>query len=243
MIPHPEKNARVAYEDWHSRHAVDVNSDTPWHQMIKGYLSPERDLAGKSVLEIGCGRGGFSCWLVQQSHRPRQLVAADFSTAAVQMGKGYAHSRNYSGISWEVGDIQAIAHPDQSFDTVVSSETIEHVPDPRKALVELARVLKPGGRLFLTTPNYLGPIGLYRLYLPLRGRKFTEEGQPINNFMLFPTTRKWVRQTGLRILTTQSTGHYLPFPGKPPVEISALNWFGPLVRQFGLHSMIIAEKP
>ena len=97
-------------------------------------------------------------------------------------------------MKWETGDIQAIAHPAASFDTVFSCETIEHVPDPRQAIRELARVLCPGGRLFLTCPNYLGLMGLYRGYLRLTGRRYREEGQPINQFLILPASGGGGRQ-------------------------------------------------
>ena len=243
MVSNSDVDARQSYEEWHSLFPVDVEANTPWHKMLRRYLLPEQHLADKRVLEIGCGRGGFSCWLASQPQAPRQIVAADFSTAAVQMGQQYARRMELSGITWEVADIQSIAHPDCSFDTIISTETIEHVPQPSQALAELSRLLRPGGRLFLTTPNYLGPIGLYRLYLSLRGRKFTEEGQPINNFMLFPLTQKCVRRSGLRILTATTVGHYLPFPRRPPVEIPLPRFSEIFTRWFGLHCLIVAEKP
>jgi 2-polyprenyl-3-methyl-5-hydroxy-6-metoxy-1,4-benzoquinol methylase len=236
---------RHSYDEWHSRYSVDVAADTPWHRLIKKYISVQQDLAGKRVLEIGCGRGGFSCWLARQSAAtgPREIVAADFSATAVQMGEQYARSERLENITWEVADIQAIGRPEASFDTVISCETIEHVPDPRRAVAELSRVLKPGGRLFLTTPNYLGSIGLYRGYLRLRGRVFSEEGQPINNFTILPLTRSWVRRSGLRIIRATSIGHYLPFPGRPPIEMPIFDHGGVFTKWFGHHSLTIAEKP
>jgi 2-polyprenyl-3-methyl-5-hydroxy-6-metoxy-1,4-benzoquinol methylase len=235
--------ALEAYEEWHERYEVDTESDSPWHNMVKQHFDIERDVVGKRILEIGCGRGGFACWMAGQPRPPAEVVATDFARTAVEKGHAFANERGLSGITWQVGDIQAIAHMDASFDTVVSCETIEHIPDPRRAIRELARVLKPGGRLLLTTPNYLGTIGLYRAYMRLTGRRFTEEGQPINNFMLLPLTRAWIARSGLRVRAVDAVGHYLPFPGRPPIELPIFNNPRILMRWFGLHSLVVAEKP
>lgn len=236
--------SRQAYETWHERLDVDAETETPWHRLVKARLDPARDLAGKRVLEIGCGRGGFACWLAtSEPHAPAEVVAADFAETAVAKGKAFAARRGLSGITWEVADIQALEHADATFDTVVSCETVEHVHDPRRALRELARVLKPGGRLLLTAPNYLGTMGLYRGYMRLTGRRYTEEGQPINNFLLLPRVRAWVTAAGLRVSEVDGVGHYLPFPRRPPIEVPLLNEPRMLTRWFGLHSLVVAEKP
>src|SRR5690242_17033545 len=52
--------ARESYEHWHGRFDIDENADAPWHRMLRRHLDPQRDVAGKHVLEIGCGRGGFT---------------------------------------------------------------------------------------------------------------------------------------------------------------------------------------
>ena len=235
--------ARAAYEEWHDRLGVDVEANAPWHLLVREHLDVERDLAGKRVLEIGCGRGGFSCWLSTQLKGRTEIVAADFSTTAVTKGSVFAARRAIGGIAWEVGDIQHIAHADASFDTVISCETIEHVPDPALAVRELARVLKPGGRLFLTTPNYLGATGLYRGYLRVVGRRFTEEGQPINNFNTLPRTIYWVKRAALRVRTVTGRGHYLPFPGREPIRLPVLERARTLTRWIALHSLVVAQRP
>jgi 2-polyprenyl-3-methyl-5-hydroxy-6-metoxy-1,4-benzoquinol methylase len=236
-----DEPSSASYDAWHASIGVNEGADDPWYQLVRRQFDVARDIAGRRVLEIGSGRGGFACWLATQPHPPAEIVAVDYSGVAVEKGRAYAAAAGIAGIIWQTGDIQAIAHNDASFDTVISCETIEHVPNPRQAVSELARVLKPSGRLFLTTPNYLGPMGLYRAYLRLRGRRFTEVGQPINQLTLLPRTLLWVRRAGLRLEAVRGEGHYFPAPGSPPrrlrwLDHDALKWLA-------LHVVVVASKP
>jgi hypothetical protein len=82
-------------------------------------------------------------------------------------------------------------------------------------------------------------MGAYRGYLRLTGRRFSEEGQPINRFLLAPWLRRWVRRAGLQIVSCDGTGHYLPWPRRAPILV------GTRVRglaTFGLHSLTVALK-
>jgi 2-polyprenyl-3-methyl-5-hydroxy-6-metoxy-1,4-benzoquinol methylase len=232
-----EIQARDAYDLWHQALCTDADADTPWYRMLKPYLLAE-DVTDKRVLEIGCGRGDLSCWLAKNTKAA--ITAADFSYTAVAMGSKFAAGLGVK-IDWRVMDIQSIACPNATFDFVISSETIEHVPDPALAVRELARVIKPGGKLFLTVPNYLNPTGMYRGYLRLKGTPYTEAGQPINRFVTLPRTLGWLRAARLRVLQSDSRGMYLPIPGKRWTEC---NWLRPrfLTRWLGLHSMVIAQK-
>jgi len=71
---------------------------------------------------------------------------------------GGGDGRGHQTGSWDnsrvdlVCDITAIPEPDAAFDAILCSEVLEHVPDPTKVLDELARLLKPGGKLILTAP-------------------------------------------------------------------------------------------
>jgi 2-polyprenyl-3-methyl-5-hydroxy-6-metoxy-1,4-benzoquinol methylase len=230
------------YDAWHESLAVD-EGDSPWHDLVKAHLEPARDLDGRRLLEIGCGRGGFSIWLATRGERPAAVHAADFSPVAVAKGAERERALGVPALRWEVGDIQALAHRDATFDTVISCETVEHVPDPRRAIAELGRVLRPGGRLFLTAPNYLGTFGLYRAYLRLRGRRFTEAGQPINRFTTTPGLVRWVRAAGLRVTAIDGVGHYAHVPRRAPVRIHALDGARALTRWLALHAIVVAEKP
>ena len=232
--------ARAAYDVWHGHHHVDRETDTPWHRLLFAHLDVTRDVTDRQVLEIACGRGGLACRLATLN--PAQLIAADFSVTALVKGREFAQSIGQSSISWSVSDLHAVPMRDQTFDTVISCESIEHLEYPRTACKEFARILRPGGRLYLTTPNYLGLLGLYRGYVRLKGKPFTEGGQPINRFMLLPMTCAWLRRAGLRIRAVDAIGHYLPWPGRPPINYPALETVRAL-RWFAHHSLIVAEKP
>ena len=142
-----------------------------------------------------------------------------------------------------VADVQAVGLPDETFDTVISCETIEHLVDPVGAMREFYRMLRPGGRVVLTTPNYMGPFGIYRAYLRLRGRRYTEGGQPICRLTSLPRTWLWLRRAGFRVRAVDACGHYALFPGRTPWEPAWLKALAPLLWPFGLHSVFVAEKP
>ncbi len=235
---------RTAYDAWHAEQGdeVDGSSNTPWHGLLKPLLN---NLAGCRVLEIGCGGGGFALWLatLPEEVRPREIVASDFSSVAVRMAEKLGRSYGVGNITYQVGDLMALDWEDACFDVVISCETIEHVADPHAALKELARVLRPNGMLYATCPNYLNLMGLYRLALPLVGRPFSENGQPINHFLLLPQVRQWVRQVGLEIQMTLGVGHYVGFPGRSPFRIASLDSLGRIGAWLAHHTAIVARKP
>ena len=234
--------SRIAYDAWHR----DVQSETaaadrPWHELLFRHLAAT-DLDRRRVLEIGCGRGELACRSLAGAEAPARYVAADFAPSAVTFGRSRAAALAPGALHWIVADIQRIPLAG-AFDTVISCETIEHLPDPVGALRELRRVLRPGGRLFLTTPNYMGPFGLYRGYLRLRGRRYTEGGQPICRFTSLPRTWWWLKRAGFRVRAVDAIGHYVLRPGQVPFEPDGLRRFERWLWPVGLHSLFVAEKP
>lgn len=221
-----------SYDEWHDRLGPDTAADSPWHTLVKRNVGSVR---GANVLEIGCGRGGLAQWM--EAGDPTAYVAADFSWSAVSKANGLNGS-----FSTEQADVMSIPHPDGSFDIVISCETIEHVTDPRLAVREMARVLRPAGRLLLTTPNYFNLMGLFRAYRRVVGRPFTEEDQPINNLTMSPRTMGWIRSAGLSPRLVDVSGYYVPFPRRRPIEVTALDDLRLGVRWFASHQLIVGTK-
>jgi 2-polyprenyl-3-methyl-5-hydroxy-6-metoxy-1,4-benzoquinol methylase len=244
-MPTPADSAvvRRLYDDWHARaESADSRANAPWHRLLFRHLDPARDIGGRSVLEIGCGRGELALHFGQGAYAPARYVGADFAPAAIELARRRGTTARHQ-LRWTVADIESLGLQSGSFDTVISCETIEHLPHPAAAVRELRRVLRPGGRLFLTTPNYLGVVGAYRIYLRATGRRYTEGGQPVCRVTMLPRTAAWILRAGFRIRTCDAAGHYSLWPGRIPVEVRCPAWLSSVAWPFALHSIIVAENP
>ena len=141
---HTDKNlnARIAL---HQRYSVSKQEFRTW---IFSYM---RTLPTNSrILELGCGPG--SLWQINAAEVSStwSLVLSDFSPGMVESAQ-----QNLADLGlntrFEVIDAQEIPFEDETFDAVVANHMIYHIPDRPKALAEIRRVLKPGGKLFAVT--------------------------------------------------------------------------------------------
>jgi SAM-dependent methyltransferase len=107
-------------------------------------------LAGKGAIELGSGTAYISAWL---SLRGARVVGIDNSEA--QLGTARRLQRQY-GLDFPLilGDAQAIAYPDASFDFAISEYGACLWADPQHWVPEAARVLRPGGRLVFLTNSF-----------------------------------------------------------------------------------------
>jgi len=96
----------------------------------------------RSVLEVGCGEGELATRMLEELDA--ELVAIDQSERMVELARA-------RGVDARVRDVQELSFPDASFDVAVAAWMLYHVPDLHSALGELARVLRPRGRLVAVT--------------------------------------------------------------------------------------------
>ncbi len=102
---------------------------------------------GEKVLDVGCGLGYFLLLLAEKNI---ECHGIDISKDSVE------YVRHHITPHAKTGSCFSIPYPDSTFDRVLFCEVIEHIEDDTKALKEIRRVLKSGGRLVVSTPAYEG---------------------------------------------------------------------------------------
>lgn len=126
----------------------------PWFDSLEGFLEGLifrrlrkrlwAQVQGEHVLEVGVGTGKNFAFYPDRA----RMTAIDFSPKMLEQAKR-KRERKQLDVHLDLMDVQSLAYADNSFDTVIASFVFCSVPQPRKGLKEIYRVLKPGGQLLL----------------------------------------------------------------------------------------------
>ena len=118
------------------------------------------DLApGMSVLDVGCGAGASALPAAERVGPQGRVLGIDLAERLLATARHKAESRGLDNVRFDVGDMANLGFPDGRFDAVVCVFAIFFVPDMAGQLRELWRMVRPGGRLAITTwgPRVLEP--------------------------------------------------------------------------------------
>ncbi len=129
---------------------------------IKFYLehtSPNDMFKDKDVLDIGCGAAGKSLYYL--SLGAKSVTGMDIVASYEKEAYALEDKLGLSGFKFVVGDAANTKFDDNSFDTVIMNDAMEHVSKPDKVLKEVYRILKPGGKLYVNFPPYNHPYGAH----------------------------------------------------------------------------------
>jgi demethylmenaquinone methyltransferase/2-methoxy-6-polyprenyl-1,4-benzoquinol methylase len=181
---------------------LSMGNDRMWRAATTRAVAPRR---GQRILDLAAGTGASSVALARSGAR---VVAADFSPGMIAEGE-----RRHGGIpnlTFVQADATALPFDEGEFDTVTMSFGLRNVHDPKKALRELLRVTKPGGRLVVcefSHPPSRSFNGLYRFYndrvLPVVAKTVSSNADAYDylneSIRDWPDQRKlsaWIRDAG-----------------------------------------------
>jgi ubiquinone/menaquinone biosynthesis C-methylase UbiE len=142
-----------AFERWlyaahsaaHARRTAERNA---------AFLLPHLE-AGMRLLDAGCGPGSITIGLAE-AVAPGEVIGIDANAAALNTARTLAADHGCSNVRFEAGDVYALHFDDASFDAAFVHAVLQHLDDPLAALVELRRVIKPGGVIGVADADHDG---------------------------------------------------------------------------------------
>lgn len=216
-------------------------------------LARRTDLRGDRLLDIGCGDGAYTTRLADAFNL---VDAIDIQTEPLAL---FAERIDGSPAARciTIGQMSAakLTYPDNTFDLVTAIEVLEHVDELDQALEEIRRVLKPGGRFALTTPNRWFPFETHGFLC--RGRRYPPARAPFLTWIAplhhrLADARTFTAAELRRRLTTAGLSIRSVDYIMPPFERSSVGqWIRPItdlverspLRWFGMALVVTAEKP
>ncbi len=109
------------------------------------------DVKPAAVLDVGCGIGGTSRYLAKKFGAGTSVTGITLSPEQQKRATSLAQERGITNAKFEVMDALDMSFPDNTFDVVWACESGEHMPDKKRYVEEMSRVLKPGGRIVIAT--------------------------------------------------------------------------------------------
>lgn len=105
-----------------------------------------RETNTDKVLDVACGQGGFTGVLKEHLNVYTQIIGIDISQDALNQAREQYPDPS---LKFELQDAAALKFPDSTFDLVGCAFSLHHLPEPQRALLEMRRVLKPGGIMLI----------------------------------------------------------------------------------------------
>lgn len=145
-----EKKERVKGYFRETAHKWDEIRRDYYDENLRDAIIQKADVkTGDTVLDIGCGTGFLTVGLAEAVGREGRIVGIDVSEEMMSEARRNLSKAGASNVEFRVGDAENIPLADNSMAAVVGNMVLHHCPSPESAVEEMARVLKPKGRLVL----------------------------------------------------------------------------------------------
>lgn len=179
----------IADKEFYEDYALHYPDDLVIRGSQLATIQKHIDYEGKTGLDIGSANGALAIELAKDG--AKHVYGIDLAEQFVKQSKAQAQKQGIKNVTFKQADAKDLPFKDNTFDFITCTEVLEHVPDFREAIIELRRVLKPGGQFLITVPNSLCPAeiahqGKHGIMWVLKKEAITH----INLFFL-PTVHKY----------------------------------------------------
>ncbi len=154
----PQRKARATYNAAADSYGDPANEY--WNRSGRRTVERLQLRPGQSVLDVACGAGASAIPAAEAVGPNGKVTAVDLAEGMLALASTKAQGRGLSQIEFQRGDMTSLGLPDQSFDAVVCVFGIFFVPDMEELTAELWRMVRPGGKLAVTTwgPSLFEPM-------------------------------------------------------------------------------------
>jgi ubiquinone/menaquinone biosynthesis C-methylase UbiE len=129
--------------------------DTVFTRLFDKYAAQLALHSSAQVLEVGCGTGATTRFLVHRDDFSGKAFGVDQSLPFIDAACRFAQDENVSDrVDFRVGDAHSLDFPAATFDAVIAHTLISHVTEPTTVLCEMARVVRPGGIVAIFDGDY-----------------------------------------------------------------------------------------
>ncbi len=203
----------------------------------KNYSSNVRGLLGRDIrqipktsliLDAGCGIGNILFSLNSNGFNSNKLYGIDIEEKLVKIAKESISSSNFMS-----GTIESIPFKDTVFDYIACYDLLEHVPDPKKAIHEISRVLKKDGYIYMTVAD---GYSINDILFRLGGNILRGRSSHIQRFRK-DTVLKLLELNGFRVIEIENIRAcflvYLPIGESLPLTLQKIiKYFGEFIGRF-----------
>lgn len=197
--PVPEELARIYQSDYYESWGIHGEDEAKTRAMKRGTFKARlQRFAGTAaagrVLDVGCATGYF---LEVAQEAGWDVFGVELSRFAAEAAQQRFGSRVFNGT------LEQARYPDGHFDLVTLSDLLEHVPDPRSFLLEVARVLVPGGAVMVVTPD------VKSLTAKVMGSRWSHYKREHLYYFSGETLARLLEETGFRVLERRAAAKCL----------------------------------
>ena len=122
-------------------------------RIIRALWPVGEPVAGTQLIELGCGPGFYSCGLAAR-FPSISVLGVDRSARQLDWAEKKAQRLNLDNCRFESDDVLDLSHADETFDALIAARLFTVLPDQARAIAEMHRVLRPGGRCLIAEPRY-----------------------------------------------------------------------------------------